>query len=144
MFCELVTVILWYELNPRVHCAFGNVFIESGLKMIQFKIQLKTKSLGTCWQEESSWVDGCPLCEPSCNHPRQHHHHRRHQHHRRLTIVIIMILLIELMVAPSVNPLVQKLPWNAVPRPPICNIPSSSPISFIIIIFAINVTRPKQ
>ena len=61
-----------------------------------------------------------------------------------ITIVIIMIPLIELMVAPSVNPLVQKLPWNAVPRPPICNIPSSSPISFIIIIFVINVTRPKQ
>ena len=23
--CELWTVILWYELNPRVRCAFGNV-----------------------------------------------------------------------------------------------------------------------
>ena len=26
-FCELWTVILWYELNPRVRCAFGNVYI---------------------------------------------------------------------------------------------------------------------
>ena len=26
-FCELCTVILWYELNPRVRCAFGNVFL---------------------------------------------------------------------------------------------------------------------
>ena len=25
--CELWTVILWYELNPRVRCAFGNVWI---------------------------------------------------------------------------------------------------------------------
>ena len=25
--CELWTVILWYELNPRVGCAFGNVII---------------------------------------------------------------------------------------------------------------------
>ena len=25
--CELWTVILWYELNPRVRCAFGNVFL---------------------------------------------------------------------------------------------------------------------
>ena len=25
--CELWTVILWYELNPRVRCAFGNVLI---------------------------------------------------------------------------------------------------------------------
>ena len=24
--CELWTVILWYELNPRVRCAFGNVY----------------------------------------------------------------------------------------------------------------------
>ena len=23
--CELWTVILWYDLNPRVRCAFGNV-----------------------------------------------------------------------------------------------------------------------
>ena len=25
--CELWTVIWWYELNPRVRCAFGNVFL---------------------------------------------------------------------------------------------------------------------
>ena len=25
--CELWTVILWYELNPRVRCAFGKVYI---------------------------------------------------------------------------------------------------------------------
>ena len=25
--CELWTVILWYELNPRVRCAFGNVIV---------------------------------------------------------------------------------------------------------------------
>ena len=24
--CELWIVILWYELNPRVRCAFGNVY----------------------------------------------------------------------------------------------------------------------
>ena len=24
--CELWTVILWFELNPRVRCAFGNVY----------------------------------------------------------------------------------------------------------------------
>ena len=27
--CELWTLILWYELNPRVRCAFGNVYFLS-------------------------------------------------------------------------------------------------------------------
>ena len=30
--CALWTVILWYELNPRVRCAFGNVFIQKRRK----------------------------------------------------------------------------------------------------------------
>ena len=34
--CELWTVILWYELNPRVRCAFGNVwFADSAFPFIK-------------------------------------------------------------------------------------------------------------
>ena len=33
-FCELCTVILWYELNPRVRCAFGNVLVISRIQQL--------------------------------------------------------------------------------------------------------------
>ena len=32
--CELWTVILWYKLNPRVCCAFGNVYYEGLIVLI--------------------------------------------------------------------------------------------------------------
>ena len=32
--CELWTVILWYELNPRVLCAFGNVYSNIVIKYL--------------------------------------------------------------------------------------------------------------
>ena len=36
MRCELWTVILWYKLNPRVRCAFGNVSIPFSVSPFEF------------------------------------------------------------------------------------------------------------
>ena len=58
--CELWTVILWYELNPRVRCAFGNVctFFHHGIikeissKYNQSKItpwMTRSKTAYSCW-----------------------------------------------------------------------------------------------
>ena len=46
--CELWTVILWYKLNPRVRCAFGNVSYIAAI------IQLNT-DLSVLWKSDILW-----------------------------------------------------------------------------------------
>ena len=43
--CELRTVILWYELNHRVRCAFGNVYLFCCIE---------SEKQGGWWQGEAS------------------------------------------------------------------------------------------
>ena len=45
---ELWTVILWYELNPRVRCAFGNVFYVSNtmVSIVQLSWPCQNKYAG--------------------------------------------------------------------------------------------------